>query len=363
MRSVSIETGDYINFVVNKNIAEYCRPIKEELAEYLDIVAVKSLYDYICRIEFESKRDKEVITVNIEDNVDRLKLEYPDKEVCLNKEEFIIECKEDFNNLCATLLVNGLDVRVVYYLGRIVKAVTCGIDGREVDLTDIILQVLGEYNSTLEGYGLVELRGKLTNIENTNLTTIENIISLIENRECDKMIVVVYDMFCDSLSFSNRHEMLWFLDTKCGLKVPDYWNLEYIAKEDILSAVEQCSSEIEEIYKDNYEFESNFIEWRVGNKQEGKKLLIELNKSMIYESVVKEVYWFDYKPFAIIEEVTIGDSKIDNIPLYTPANILKLESYKGNNLKFIYEPCLGGIACDKRGKPLFKDFIGDYILS
>lgn len=313
----------------------------------------------------------------------------------------------------ASYKINGHGIRVVYKDGDLVSATSRGRSSASRDLTQKLIWILGEHNSALEEYGLVELRGELAlkidrldevreRFNSGVKSAFSAVSSLIKpsstQEECEMLDFLCYGFLCDGFSFVDREEEFQEIQ-RCGFLTPEFMLIESIRKEEMLDTIKEVVS----VFEDNYEefgffcdgvvFEVNsrelFSELGIeGNHNKGNiALKVGVWEQVTYTGYVNTIIWKRGKvklsPVAIISDnpddalldengiptnledigvLTSQGNRVKRVPLYEPKNILVLEAYPGRLLNFRYGGEAGVVPCFPDGRLLKEDAVKDMLI-
>lgn len=313
----------------------------------------------------------------------------------------------------ASYKINGHGIRVVYKDGDLVSATSRGRSSASRDLTQKLIWILGEHNSALEEYGLVELRGELAlkidrldevreKFNSGVKSAFSAVSSLIKpsstQEECEMLDFLCYGFLCDGFSFVDREEEFQEIQ-RCGFLTPEFMLIESIRKEEMLDTIKEVVS----VFEDNYEefgffcdgvvFEVNsrelFSELGIeGNHNKGNiALKVGVWEQVTYTGYVNTIIWKRGKvklsPVAIVSDnpddalldengnptnledigvLTSQGNRVKRVPLYEPKNILVLEAYPGRLLNFRYGGEAGVVPCFPDGRLLKEDAVKDMLI-
>lgn len=258
--------------------------------------------------------------------------------------------------------VLGLEFRATYNEGYLLKARLVGLDGLGQDITDQMLFLLGEFKESLEDLELCEIRGKITLAIKSKdcVSTLTEISNKLFNYEYDSellsLVVLVDNILSDKTYNLTYYSRLEEIREKYGFNTPLY-ALNRLSKNDFKKSIDDCMLSMDLIVTDyNYTITGINLYNNLGCR-----LLCTLElgkwKPYAYEGYVETIRWDYnsvygvYKPYAVLETpiTTKTGAIITEIPLYTPASILILECYSGNQIRFIYGQKTGAL-------PVYKDF-------
>lgn len=212
---------------------------------------------------------------------------------------------------------------------------------------------------------------------------------------------VAYEFIAEGVSFQSKAEEYEFLE-ELGFEVPMNWVIEDLSKETLMdelpSIVEDC--EAEAAGEDKYSYYTDGLVFSVNDTSDFKSLgddgshykygnialKVGYWKQDTYSGVVQCILWTKgktkYSPVAILAEksdmlrlkgyeetsyifsksevenwddlgvVTASGNKVRRVPLYEPNNMVILDAYPGNELRFRYGSEAGVIPCFGDGTPL-----------
>ena len=163
----------------------------------------------------------------------------------------------------ASYKINGHGIRVVYKDGELVSATSRARSSAGRDLTSHLKWILGEHNSYLEDYGLVELRGELClpidKLEdarefNPNIKSAFSAVSSLIKPSASYEEVSLLDFLCygfivDDISFDTREEEFQEIE-KCGFTTPEYLLIETLNRYEIRETLYDVISTFEENYEE-----------------------------------------------------------------------------------------------------------------
>lgn len=312
----------------------------------------------------------------------------------------------------ASYKINGHGIRVVYKDGELVSATSRARSSAGRDLTSHLKWILGEHNSYLEDYGLVELRGelclpidKLEDARGFNpciKSAFSAVSSLIKPsasyEEVSLLDFLCYGFIVDGISFDTREEEFQEIE-KCGFTTPEYLLMESLNRYEVKETLYDVISTFEENYEefgyfcDGVVFEVNDRKvfdslGQEGNHNKGNiALKVGIWEQVSYAGYVQKIEWTRGKsklsPVAIVAEepelmvtdesgtiynweslgvLTAQGNRVRRVPLYEPKNILILDAYPNNIINFRYGGEAGVVPCFPDGRLLKEDAAKDIIL-
>lgn len=324
---------------------------------------------------------------------------------CEAIKKFVSRMPEDEESYFASYKINGHGIRVVYKDGDLVSATSRARSSKGRDITRHARVILGNHNSELEDFGVVELRGEAClKLENLALAREYNpsiksafsaVSSLIRPSASDEEIALLdflcYGFIVDGFTFDTREEEFMQIQ-ECGYMTPEYMLIEGSTRESLLDTIKDTIEAMEESYEDfgyycdGVVFEINkrdlFYDMPIsGNHRESNiALKVGVWKQDQYPGYVQKIIWTKGKsklsPVAIIAEkpgivevddndeitnyddlgvLTSSGNKVRRVPLYEPKNILILSAYPDELLYFRYGGEAGVVPCFPDGRMLKED--------
>lgn len=314
----------------------------------------------------------------------------------------------DETSYFASYKINGHGIRVVYYNGDLVSATSRGRSSASRDLTGHLKWILGDHNTELEGYGLVELRGelalridKLDEVRERFNSSVKSAFSAVSSlikpsateEEVQMLDFLCYGFICDGFNFTTKEEEFQEID-RCGFNHPEFMLIETCTKEELPNLLHDVVGAFEEAY-DEFGYFCDGVVFELNDKEEFTELGIEGNHNLgnialkvgiweqnVYSGYVNKIIWKKGKvklsPVAIvsenpddIEESIDGDitnlkdigvltsqgNSVKRVPLYEPKNIMILSAYPGNILNFRYGGEAGVVPCFPDGRLLKEDAV------
>ncbi len=409
----NVEKLEAILHECNKNMNNlYVEPVADSIYDYLyetlkKVKPTSGLFSEIWDEEGDITDYTEILVKN-----PMMSIETAKSYTCDALENFIDRLPDDASYF-ASYKINGHGIRVVYKDGDLVSATSRGRSSASRDLTQKLIWILGEHNSALEEYGLVELRGELA-LKIDRLDEVRErfnggvksafsaVSSLIKpsstQEECEMLDFLCYGFLCDGFSFVDREEEFQEIQ-RCGFLTPEFMLIESIRKEEMLDTIKEVVS----VFEDNYEefgffcdgvvFEVNsrelFAELGIeGNHNKGNiALKVGVWEQITYTGYVNTIIWKRGKvklsPVAIVSDnpddvlldengnptnledigvLTSQGNRVKRVPLYEPKNILVLEAYPGRLLNFRYGGEAGVVPCFPDGRLLKEDAVKDMLI-
>lgn len=303
-------------------------------------------------------------------------------------------------DLFASYKLNGHGIRVVYLDGELVLATSRARASAGRDLTRQLKWLLGDYNSSLKGLGLVEVRGEiclpLSKLEvargfNPEIkSAFSGVSSLIRpsttKEEVDLLEFKAYKAYSDNLSFKTKEDEYQFLE-KCNFRTPEYGVFDInTLNEDIQGKIESVMSAFENEYE-KYDIFCDGVVIEINDKNvaeslgdDGRAPLGSVAMKVgawgqdVYDGFVQRIEWTKGKsklsPVAIVSEspnsteegvLTQQGNRVSRVPLYEPCNILILEAYIGRPLKFKYGGEAGVVPLTQGGQLLTEAVATSYL--
>lgn len=297
-------------------------------------------------------------------------------------------------NYIASYKINGHGIRVVYKDGYLVEATTRGRSTNGRIITDQVKVVLGEYNEKLSEYGLVELRMELAlrldrleearRYNPTLKSAFSAVSSLIRPSTTEKEVrlldALCYGVIIDNFEFDSKEEEFNFLE-ECGFSTPQPTVLENISRGSLLETIRETIELLESGYEefgyfcDGVVFEVSDGDVRTSMLSEGHHhgynvaLKVGVWSQDMYSGYVRKIQWKRGKnkltPVALVSEsldsddgvLTIQGNRVRNVPLYSPKNIIILDSYIGCPIYFRYGGEAGVVPCFADGRLLSDDVV------
>lgn len=409
----NVEKLEAILHECNKNMNNlYVEPVADSIYDYLyetlkKVKPTSGLFSEIWDEEGDITDYTEILVKN-----PMMSIETAKSYTCDALKNFIDRLPDD-TSYFASYKINGHGIRVVYKDGDLVSATSRGRSSASRDLTQKLIWILGEHNSALEEYGLVELRGELA-LKIDRLDEVRErfnggvksafsaVSSLIKpsstQEECEMLDFLCYGFLCDGFSFVDREEEFQEIQ-RCGFLTPEFMLIESIRKEEILDTLKEVVS----VFEDNYEefgffcdgvvFEVNsrelFADLGIeGNHNKGNiALKVGVWEQVTYTGYVNTIIWKRGKvklsPVAIVSDnpddvlldengnptnledigvLTSQGNRVKRVPLYEPKNILVLEAYPGRLLNFRYGGEAGVVPCFPDGRLLKEDAVKDMLI-
>lgn len=409
----NVEKLEAILHECNKNMNNlYVEPVADSIYDYLyetlkKVKPTSGLFSEIWDEEGDITDYTEILVKN-----PMMSIETAKSYTCDALNNFIDRLPDEASYF-ASYKINGHGIRVVYKDGDLVSATSRGRSSASRDLTQKLVWILGEHNSALEEYGLVELRGELA-LKIDRLDEVRErfnagvksafsaVSSLIKpsstQEECEMLDFLCYGFLCDGFSFIDREEEFQEIQ-RCGFLTPEFMLIESIRKEEMLDTIKEVVS----VFEDNYEefgffcdgvvFEVNsrdlFSELGIeGNHNNGNiALKVGVWEQVTYTGYVNTIIWKRGKvklsPVAIISDnpddvlldengnpmnledigvLTSQGNRVKRVPLYEPKNILILEAYPGRLLNFRYGGEAGVVPCFPDGRLLKEDAVKDMLV-
>lgn len=409
----NVEKLEAILHECNKNMNNlYVEPVADSIYDYLyetlkKVKPTSGLFSEIWDEEGDITDYTEILVKN-----PMMSIETAKSYTCDALKNFIDRLPDDASYF-ASYKINGHGIRVVYKDGDLVSATSRGRSSASRDLTQKLIWILGEHNSALEEYGLVELRGELA-LKIDRLDEVRErfnggvksafsaVSSLIKpsstQEECEMLDFLCYGFLCDGFSFVDREEEFQEIQ-RCGFLTPEFMLIESIRKEEMLDTIKEVVS----VFEDNYEefgffcdgvvFEVNsrelFAELGIeGNHNKGNiALKVGVWEQITYTGYVNTIIWKRGKvklsPVAIVSDnpddvlldengnpmnledigvLTSQGNRVKRVPLYEPKNILVLEAYPGRLLNFRYGGEAGVVPCFPDGRLLKEDAVKDMLI-
>lgn len=409
----NVEKLEAILHECNKNMNNlYVEPVADSIYDYLyetlkKVKPTSGLFSEIWDEEGDITDYTEILVKN-----PMMSIETAKSYTCDALENFIDRLPDDASYF-ASYKINGHGIRIVYKDGDLVSATSRGRSSASRDLTQKLIWILGEHNSALEEYGLVELRGELAlRIDRLDevrerfnegvKSAFSAVSSLIKpsstQEECEMLDFLCYGFLCDGFSFVDREEEFQEIQ-RCGFLTPEFMLIESIRKEEMLDTLKEVVS----VFEDNYEefgffcdgvvFEVNsrelFAELGIeGNHNKGNiALKVGVWEQITYTGYVNTIIWKRGKvklsPVAIVSDnpddvlldengnptnledigvLTSQGNRVKRVPLYEPKNILVLEAYPGRLLNFRYGGEAGVVPCFPDGRLLKEDAVKDMLI-
>ena len=409
----NVEKLEAILHECNKNMNNlYVEPVADSIYDYLyetlkKVKPTSGLFSEIWDEEGDITDYTEILVKN-----PMMSIETAKSYSCDALTNFIDRLPEEASYF-ASYKINGHGIRVVYKDGDLVSATSRGRSSASRDLTQKLIWILGEHNSALEEYGLVELRGELAlkidrldevreRFNSGVKSAFSAVSSLIKpsstQEECEMLDFLCYGFLCDGFSFVDREEEFQEIQ-RCGFLTPEFMLIESIRKEEMLDTIKEVVS----VFEDNYEefgffcdgvvFEVNsrelFSELGIeGNHNKGNiALKVGVWEQVTYTGYVNTIIWKRGKvklsPVAIISDnpddalldengnptnledigvLTSQGNRVKRVPLYEPKNILVLEAYPGRLLNFRYGGEAGVVPCFPDGRLLKEDVVKDMLI-
>ena len=302
--------------------------------------------------------------------------------------------------------INGHGIRVVYDDGKLVHATSRARSSGGRNLTRQMRNILGPHNESLEGEGIVEIRGevclKIDKLDDarqfnpeikTPFSAVSSLIKPSSTQEENELLdFLAYRYYCeDGLVFTMREEEYAYLESK-GFDVPMYTTAEVEAGAVMKTEIQDIFASFEEGYEDfgyycdGVVVEVNITEEFLSLDNNGVRsggniaLKVGLWKQDVYTGIVQYIDWTPGKtkvsPVAVVADVpekvirsvdgkvlnqkdlgiiTAGGNTVRNVPLYEPKNILILEAYPGRPLSFRYGGEAGVVPVTQAGLTLKED--------
>lgn len=409
----NVEKLEAILHECNKNMNNlYVEPVADSIYDYLyetlkKVKPTSGLFSEIWDEEGDITDYTEILVKN-----PMMSIETAKSYSCDALTNFIDRLPDE-TSYFASYKINGHGIRVVYKDGDLVSATSRGRSSASRDLTQKLIWILGEHNSALEEYGLVELRGELAlkidrldevreRFNSGVKSAFSAVSSLIKpsstQEECEMLDFLCYGFLCDGFSFVDREEEFQEIQ-RCGFLTPEFMLIESIRKEEMLDTIKEVVS----VFEDNYEefgffcdgvvFEVNsrelFSELGIeGNHNKGNiALKVGVWEQVTYTGYVNTIIWKRGKvklsPVAIISDnpddvlldengnptnledigvLTSQGNRVKRVPLYEPKNILVLEAYPGRLLNFRYGGEAGVVPCFPDGRLLKEDAVKDMLI-
>lgn len=289
--------------------------------------------------------------------------------------------------------IDGHGIRVVYQDGNLVLATSRARASAGRDLTRQMKVILGEFNPDLAGFGLVEVRGEIAlhhdRLEDARSFTpnlksafsaVSSLIKPSSTPEENALLsFLAYKILSDNddLMFDTKSDEYEFLETH-GFQTPGYTSIEL---SDWDNAIQEINTSVQAFEEDLNDFgflcdgvvievesrEDFDILGSEGNHMRGN-LALKVNSwaQDLYYGRILRIDWKPGKsrmsPVAVIEPtVTNQGNSVQNVPLYTPANILNLKAYPDNFIHFRYGGETGVVPCYEDGSLLNDDTIRELV--
>lgn len=300
----------------------------------------------------------------------------------------LLDSIEPTESLFLAYKVNGHGVRVVYQEGELVLATSRARASAGRDLTRQMINVLGQRNPALEGYGMVEIRGELA-LRFDNLpaarkfnpalksafSAVSSLVKPSSSAEENELLdFLAYRILFESgTEYDSKEEEYDFLQS-LGLQVPEFGVVTIAEGEDQLTELESALQAFEESY-DEFGYFCDGLVVEVNDQNVFRELgtdgaktnlgnlafKVGIWKQDMYTGTVSEVIWTRGKsklsPVALVDVkeggvLTAQGNRVGRVPLYEPKNILILEAFPGHVINFRYGGEAGVVPCDFAGRTL-----------
>lgn len=270
-------------------------------------------------------------------------------------------------DLIAISKINGYPVRVVYKNGSLLSGSTKGNNGKGVDITRQLKEVLPIYIEDFKNYGLIEIRGDavvsledFNEVRHTWKTPLSCSALLLRDgvttEELKMLNVICYRCITEKDSFDTQEEELEFLEEH-DFSVPDrevFSGVDYYSFdmriEEILNKFETMYDNEELMYdtdgiivsiNDNKTFYSKGLRADKYNGNFALKMGKVWENSNIYESKVEDIKWiYDTKyirPLLKIEEIlTVTGIEVNEVELNSIDELLTNNIKVGSSIKVEY---------------------------
>lgn len=327
---------------------------------------------------------------------------------CKEFSSWVDKFPEGNTELFFSYKINGHGIRVVYDNGYLVSATSRARASKGNDITRQVRCVLGNYNESLEDYGVVEIRGELclplSNLDaargyNPNIkSAFSGVASLVRpsstEEECQLLDFLAYGFLCDGVSFDEKSDEYQLLED-CGFNVPVNGST-WVSKNTLVSSIKEMLTAFE---NNEYDYFCDGVVVEINNRELFRSLGLEGNHNVgniamkvgiwsqdQYVGYVQKIEYTRGKvklspvaiisdePNAIIEDrgqilnyedlgvLTAQGNKVRRVPLYEVKNILILEAYPGNLIHFRYGSEAGVVPCFPDGSVLGDDAVLDFVL-
>lgn len=359
---INLEIGDYISSIPTRFTQIALQNAKNKLYSLIKKGEVyynidKIVYDYIKTIEFECKLGNSLEDFIDGENINRLIISNPLTKIYYNQDIALNNIGSSEEELCAQLDVIGLYIRVIWLEGNIIQARYLGVNNVEFDVTNIVKNCIDEYMPALEGYGLVETRGKLT-CTNESVTSLDTLINNLESKSYQNVLYIVEEIHSENLNFNNKVDMLTFIEN-AGFNIQEYWCITASDLESVKNNMIDIIEDINEIYNSEYNFDVKDIMWWLSCE---KVLKINLKQTKPIRGVVSGVSIIDNNPVVFLKD-KIEDAELDVIPLINLSDILELDIYQGKEINFYHSDNVGSILCNDEYTPLLKGYINKVFIN
>lgn len=390
----SIHKNEYTNDVADS--------IYDALYEMLKVVNPQSRV--LCEIWEDEVNPDQSYTDLLKANP-MMSIETAKSYTCSALENWIDRMPEEETNYFISFKINGHGVRVVYDDGELVSATSRARSSAGRDITRQMKIILGEHNPSLEGFGVVELRGEVclplcrmdaARSFNPSIKSAFSAVSSLIRPSAPAEEVSLLDFLCygflsEGFVFETREEEFQCIE-ESGYSVPQYMCVEGIGRSGLLDCIEQLMGALEEDYEefgyfcDGAVMEPDSREYfhslgSDGNHNLGNiALKVGLWKQDVYVGFVQDIIWTKGKskvsPVAIVSSepgiaefdedgniinmedlgvLTVQGNKVRRVPLYEPKNIIIFDAYKGNIICFRYGGEAGVVPCFENGVMLSED--------
>lgn len=390
-----------------------------EEAEVADSI-YDTLYDMLKTVSPESKILSEIWEEDgeITDYTDLLvknpmmSIETAKSYDCKAINDFINRMPEEETSYFASYKINGHGIRIVYNEGDLVSATSRARASAGRDITEHMKIILGDHNDSMEGMGMIEIRGELClpinmleaarSFNPTIKSAFSAVSSLIRPsstpEELQLLRFLAYGFIKDDFMFQDREDEFYQLE-QCGFETPSYVLIESATRSELKDTI----METIEAFEDSYEEFGYFCDGVVfecsnrelfnelgtnGNHNNGNiALKVGLWEQTGYCGYIQSIIWTRGKskvsPVAIIADnpdlavfdangnitnyedlgvLTSQGNKVRRVPLYEPKNILILDAYPGEIIYFRYGGEAGVVPSFPDGRLLKEDAAKDILL-